>query len=37
LHRFIKKPKKNRILGSCYLFTSSSLCCSLSTFWRTSQ
>jgi hypothetical protein len=37
LHRFIKKTKKIRILGSCYFFTSSSLWFSLSTFWRTSQ
>jgi hypothetical protein len=37
LHRFIKNPKKIRILGSCYLFIFSSSRCSLSTFWRTSQ
>jgi hypothetical protein len=34
---YIQKPKKFRILGSCYFFTFSSSCCSLSTFWRTSQ
>jgi hypothetical protein len=32
-----KNPKKIRILGSCYFFTFSSSCCSLSSFWRTSQ
>jgi hypothetical protein len=34
---YIKKPKKIRILGSCYFFTFSSSFYSLSTFWRTSQ
>ena len=38
LHCFyIKNPKKIRILGSCYFFTLSLSCWSLSTFWRTSQ
>jgi hypothetical protein len=37
LASFYQKPKKIRILGSCYFFTSSSLCCSRSMFWRTSQ
>jgi hypothetical protein len=34
---YIKKPKKIRILGSCYFFTFSLSWWSLSTFWRTSQ
>jgi hypothetical protein len=33
LHHFIK----NSFLYSCYFITLSSLCCSLSMFWRTSQ
>jgi hypothetical protein len=33
---FYQKHKKNSFLYSCYFFTLSSLCCSLSTFWRTS-
>jgi hypothetical protein len=37
LHHFIKKYKKISFLYSCYFITFSSLCCSLSTFWRTSQ
>jgi hypothetical protein len=38
LHHFIKNPKKIRILDSCfYLLAFSLSCCSLSTFWRTSQ
>jgi hypothetical protein len=32
-----QKTKKIRILGSCYFFTLSSSCCSLSSLWRTSQ
>jgi hypothetical protein len=34
---FIKNTKKISILYSCYFSTLSSLCCSLSLFWRTSQ
>jgi hypothetical protein len=37
LRHFIKKHKKISFLYSCYFFTLSSLCCSLSMFWRTSQ
>jgi hypothetical protein len=37
LHHFIKNTKKNSFLYSCYFITLSSLCCSLSMFWRTSQ
>jgi hypothetical protein len=33
----LSKTQKISILYSCYFFTFSSLCCSLSTFWRTSQ
>jgi hypothetical protein len=33
---FIENPKKIRILGSCYFFTFSPSCCSLSSLWRTS-
>jgi hypothetical protein len=32
-----KIQKKNSFLYSCYFITLSSLCCSLSMFWRTSQ
>jgi hypothetical protein len=34
---FYQKHKKISFLYSCYFFTLSSLCCFLSTFWRTSQ
>jgi hypothetical protein len=37
LASFYQKHTKISILYSCYFITSSSLCCSLSTFWRTSQ
>jgi hypothetical protein len=37
LASFYQKHKKFSILYSCYFFTFSLLCCSLSTFWRTSQ
>jgi hypothetical protein len=37
LYRFIKNTKKISFLYSCYFITLSSLCCSLSMFWRTSQ
>jgi hypothetical protein len=37
LASFYQKHKKISFLYSFYFFTSSSLCCSLSTFWRTSQ
>jgi hypothetical protein len=37
LASFYQKHKKISILYSCYFITLSSLCCSLSTFWRTSQ
>jgi hypothetical protein len=37
LASFYQKHKKNSFLYSCYFITSSSLCCSLSMFWRTSQ
>jgi hypothetical protein len=36
-HYFIKNTKKFSFLYSCYFITRSSLCCSLSMFWRTSQ
>jgi hypothetical protein len=34
---FLSKTQKNSFFYSCYFFTFSSLCCSLSTLWRTSQ
>jgi hypothetical protein len=37
LASFYKKYKKISSLYSCYFITFSSLCCSLSTFWRTFQ
>jgi hypothetical protein len=37
LPSFYQKYKKISFLYSCYFITFSSLCCSLSTFWRTSQ
>jgi hypothetical protein len=37
LHCFYQKPKKIRILGSCYFLTFSLSCCSLSSLWRTSK
>jgi hypothetical protein len=37
LRRFIKNTKKISFLYSCYFITFSSLYCSLSMFWRTSQ
>jgi hypothetical protein len=37
LHLFIKNTKKISFLYSCYFITLSSLCCSLSMFWRTFQ
>jgi hypothetical protein len=37
LASFYQKHTKISILFSCYFITFSSLCCSLSTFWRTSQ
>jgi hypothetical protein len=37
LASFYQKHKKISFFYSCYFITFSSLCCSLSTFWRTSQ
>jgi hypothetical protein len=37
LASFCQKYKKFSFLYSCYFITLSSLCCSLSMFWRTSQ
>jgi hypothetical protein len=37
LASFYQKHKKISFLYSCYFITFSLLCCSLSTFWRTSQ
>jgi hypothetical protein len=37
LHHFYQKHKKISFFYSCYFITLSSLCCSLSMFWRTSQ
>jgi hypothetical protein len=34
---FLSKTQKNKFPYSCYFITFSSLCCSLITFWRTSQ
>jgi hypothetical protein len=37
LYCFIKNTQKISFIYSCYFITFSLLCCSLSTFWRTSQ